>query len=262
MNVVKRGLSFSGRERHCIFLNRADGSFSDVSTISGLDLPDDGRGSARCDWDHDGDIDFWVSNRNAPTVRFFDNNAPGAGRYVAFKLEGRDGNRDAIGARLQLKLKDDPKPLLRTLRAGEGFLSQSSKWIHFGIGQASEIENLTISWPGGETEELTGLKANTFFKVTQGTKTAREWSRSRLPARGDSIPIELPALKEKAAITSLSRIAVPPLHYEDLAGRKRSLFGQQERDRPVLINLWATWCAPCLRELSELEERSAELKAA
>ena len=245
-----------------MFLNRGDGQFSDVSTVSGLDLPDDGRGSARCDWDHDGDIDFWVSNRNAPTVRYFENNASGNGGFVAFKLEGRSGNRDAIGARLKLELRDDAKPLLRTLRAGEGFLSQSSKWIHFGIGDASEIERLTISWPGGGTEELTALKANTFYRVVQGSNAALEWSRPQPSSLEDSMAIELPLAEEKAAITSLSRIAVPPLRYTDLAGSKHTLFGNQSARRPVLINLWATWCAPCLRELSELEQRSADLKAA
>ena len=177
LNVVKRGLSFSGRERHCIFLNKKDGGFADISTISGLDLADDGRGSARCDWDNDGDIDLWVSNRNAPTVRYFENQVPPSesGGFVALRLEGRECNRDAIGARLRLELRGESQPLIRTLRAGEGFLSQSSKWVHFGIGRGREIERLSISWPGGETEELAGLQVNTRYQIVKGTKTATEW---------------------------------------------------------------------------------------
>ena len=263
LNVVKRGLSFSGRERHCIFLNKMDGSFADVSTISGLDLPDDGRGSARCDWDHDGDIDLWVSNRNAPTVRYFENQVPPSesGGFVAFRLEGSECNRDAIGARLRLELTGESQPLIRTLRAGEGFLSQSSKWVHFGIGRGREIERLSISWPGGETEELAGLQVNTRYRIVQGTKTAAEWSRAEIPPLADAA-LALPEPQGRAAITSLSRIGVPPLHYTDIGGKAHTLFGNQTANRPTLINLWATWCSPCLQELSELTRRSAELETA
>ena len=58
LDVVKQGRSFSAREPHHCFLNLRDGSFCDVSAVSGLDLRDDGRGVARVDWDRDGDQDI------------------------------------------------------------------------------------------------------------------------------------------------------------------------------------------------------------
>jgi thiol-disulfide isomerase/thioredoxin len=258
---VKRGLSFSARERHCVFLNKGDGKFADVSTITGLDLPDDGRGSAQCDWDHDGDIDLWVSNRNAPTVRFFENKSAKGG-FVSIKLEGRECNRDAIGARLRLVLKGNPKPILRTLRAGDGFLSQSSKRVHFGIGDTTEIEFLMVRWPGGDTETIAGLEVNKSYRVAQGTGVGVKWSRPRSPSLAEGSTVEIPQPSSAAAITSLSRIAMPPLHYRDLNGKSVSLFGKKRLSRPILINLWATWCAPCLKELGELNDRSNDLKRA
>ena len=47
LDVVKQGGSFSGREPHHCFSNLRNGTFCDVSALSGLDLPDDGRGVAR-----------------------------------------------------------------------------------------------------------------------------------------------------------------------------------------------------------------------
>ena len=261
--MVKRGLSFSGRERHCVFLNKGDGTFADISAVSGLDLPDDGRGAARCDWDHDGDLDLWVSNRNAPAVRYFENSAGHNNNngFVAIKLEGNQCNRDAIGARLRLVLHGGRQPLMRTLRAGEGFLSQSSKWLHFGIGDATGIEQLSITWPGGETETISGIEPKKFYHVAQGSSVGVEWSRTQTPQLADGL-VDIPEVSTTAAITSLSRIAVPPLHYSDLAGKRVFLFGREERRRPILINLWATWCAPCIRELGELNARSADLERA
>jgi len=75
--MISAGRSFSGRERHCAYLDTgkpAGGDplrFVNVSATTGLDLPDDGRGLALTDWDQDGDLDVWISNRTAPRLRFF-----------------------------------------------------------------------------------------------------------------------------------------------------------------------------------------------
>jgi len=162
--------SFSGRERHCAFLNLGgpEAGFATASAVTGFDFPEDGRGLATVDWDFDGDLDVWLTNRTAPRVRFLKNSVE-ARPFVAFKLRG-DGlrtNRDAIGARLELHLRGaGAAPVrLRTLRGGEGFLSQSSNWIHFGLGDASGIEKLVVRWPGGEAEEVRGLEAGRFYRI-------------------------------------------------------------------------------------------------
>jgi len=37
-----------------------------IAEAAGADLLDDGRGLAVVDWDQDGDLDFWISNRTGP----------------------------------------------------------------------------------------------------------------------------------------------------------------------------------------------------
>ena len=75
--MIRRGMSFSGRERNRCFLNLRQGEFADVSAASGLDLVDDARGTALVDWDQDGDLDIWLSNRTSPSVRLMRNNLSG-----------------------------------------------------------------------------------------------------------------------------------------------------------------------------------------
>lgn len=245
--------SFSGRERHCAFLNigGATASFATGSAVTGFDFPDDGRGLATADWDFDGDLDVWLTNRTAPRVRFLKNHTA-AKPYVAFKLRG-DGltsSRDAIGARLELHLRGAGKhPVrIRTLRGGEGFLSQSSNWIHFGLGEAAGIDKLVVRWPGGPSQEISGLEPGRFYRVTQGRDTAERFNppEGRLPL--DPAPQVVGATRESARIVVPPGLPLPSL--STLAADGREQPWEPVAGRPTVINLWATWCAPCLAELA------------
>ena len=107
VRMLSEGRSWSGKERHCAFLNTgsttaANGRFASIASVSGIDFPDDGRGLAVVDWDHDGDLDLWLSNRSAPRIRFLRNKSTGANQSLMLHLvgNGTTTNRDAIGARV------------------------------------------------------------------------------------------------------------------------------------------------------------------
>lgn len=50
---------------------------------------------------------------------------------------------------------------------------------------------------------------------------------------------------------------VPNLSFKDRDGRERSL--ADWRGRTVLLNLWATWCVPCRREMPALDALQGQL---
>src|SRR5262245_66393159 len=102
--MLREGRSWSGRERNCFFLNTGGTRFANVSAVSGFDFPDDARAAALSDWDGDGDLDVWVSNRNAPRLRLLRNGATGS-HYIALRLvgDGATTHRDAIGARVEVR---------------------------------------------------------------------------------------------------------------------------------------------------------------
>lgn len=50
---------------------------------------------------------------------------------------------------------------------------------------------------------------------------------------------------------------VPPLAATDLDGHAWDLAAL--RGRPVLLNFWATWCAPCVQELPTLQALAAQV---
>jgi len=188
IEAVRRGSSFSGNERHVVYQSSKGQGFSDISGISGLDLPDDGRAACFTDWDNDGDLDLWINNRNSPQVRFFRNNNPGDMRSLTLRLIGESCSRDAIGARAILYLRGQ-KPQTRSVTAGSGFLAQSSKALHFGLQEDTRIEKLVIHWPGAPMETHAGLSAGSHI-IRQGKKPLALSLRS--PAQGNAPILEKP----------------------------------------------------------------------
>ncbi len=63
---------------------------------------------------------------------------------------------------------------------------------------------------------------------------------------------------EVAALTMASQpLRVPDLAFDDASGKRRKL--SEFRGRTLLVNLWATWCVPCRKEMPALDQLQAKL---
>ena len=213
------------------------------------------------DWDQDGDLDLWISNRNAPRLRLMRNDAKTGNHFLALRLvgNGTSTNRDAIGARVEVKLRrESSKRLVSSLRAGEGFLSQSSKWLHFGLGQDAEIEAVTVRWPSGANEVLSAIAADQRYLLTQGSGKA-----ALMPPRDGAINLT-PSVPTVATTEGAARIPAVTLLRAPKLNMKRGDCTKAGigNSRSLLLNLWATWCAPCLSELAQFRDQADKLRAA
>ena len=256
--MIARGRSFSGRERHCCFVNTGDGRFSDVSAATGFDLIDDGRAVALVDWDNDGDQDLWITNRTAPRLRLLRNDFPANHHYLTLQLEGRTCNRDAIGARVEVHLDADHSgKIVRTLHAGDGFLSQSSKRLHFGLGEATSIERVVVRWPGSvEVETFHDVQPDFRYTLIQGSgeAVARDVTVRELAPS----PPDIPPPTDRTRLVLAYRKPLPDIDYTNFQGQRQRL--EKVSKRGMLINLWASWCAPCLEELHGWVAHEQELR--
>ena len=58
---------------------------------------------------------------------------------------GVKSNRDAVGARVSIKVNG--KQQMREVVLGDGYGSQNSLRQHFGLGDATSVDELTVKWP-------------------------------------------------------------------------------------------------------------------
>lgn len=117
----------------------------------------EGRGLATIDFDMDGDLDLVFSNINSKT-EILRNQQVASKSWIKVKLVGRSSNRDAIGAIATLTVKGMPQTRIR--KGGGGYMSTNEDFLTWGLGDASEAEQLVILWPSGKKTILSELAKN------------------------------------------------------------------------------------------------------
>ncbi|MCH7776629.1 MAG: CRTAC1 family protein [Gemmatimonadetes bacterium] len=157
--------------RDQLFWNRnAEEGFYDVSAVSGQYFATEsvGRGAAFGDYDNDGDTDVFVVNNGGRAV-LLRNDGGNTNRWLKIRLEGRQSNRSAIGAKLRLVA--GPTVQIREVGSQSSYLSQNSLIAHFGLGSRAQADTLEIVWPSGLREILTNVAADQTLHLVEGTST-------------------------------------------------------------------------------------------
>ena len=260
MNRLIHGTgSLSGREANVFYLNLGNGKFADVSGTSGLDFSSDGRAFSRLDIDQDGDLDIILKSRTGPQVRILRNNNANGNNSAGLRLIGTQSNRDAIGAIILLRSSSGQRTKQRSL--GSGFLSQSTEWVYFGLGTAETIDEVEIHWPSGTTSLLQTLPVNHRITIVEGEEGFQAEPFHKRPALDEECPAPEAVSPAPAygGIAMGEPVVLPPYEVEDLEGRTVPL---ARKGMITIVNLWATWCAPCQVEMELWKEHYRAIREA
>ena len=245
--IFKKGFSFSGYERDALFMNRDGKKFMDISGVSGIDSISDGRAAVFADFDNDGDEDVFLA-----TI-LFRNNIGQDNRWLRIILDGgKETGRDAYGS--VVRVKTSAGTLTKVKAGGSGFLAQSDPRLLFGLAQDPAAQGIEVTWSNGRVENFSAdARAGSTLRLHYGTGRAEkvELRQSKLPD---------PLTKAESLARGLKFRAgerLPSIEVHSTSGRSVNLRDIVHPGRRTIVNLWATWCIPCAKEMPELNRLRA-----
>ena len=148
------------KRENIMYLNVGDwsddeGDLIDVFQDIGLytNAEEKTQGAAVADFDNDGDLDLLLGNSNQP-IRLFENlaNEYEDRHWITFDLVGTLSNKQGIGANVTLWI-DQNKFQVQQKFACSGSFGCSDQRLHFGLGEATNVDSVVVKWPSGQTQE-------------------------------------------------------------------------------------------------------------
>jgi hypothetical protein len=170
-DIVGHGYNLSGFERNRAFLNLGAARFADISFLTGTDSDGDGRSVFGADLDNDGMQDLVVRQAGGGPLLVFLNKFPQQ-RFLRVSLRGTKSNSMGVGARLIAEVGG--QRIVRELYPANTYMSQQPCEVHFGLGDATQIDRLAIRWPSGLVQELSSVTADRHIRITEGESAVAE----------------------------------------------------------------------------------------
>ncbi len=258
--LLGKGFSFGGYERDTLFLNLGKDEsgqvkYTEISGVSGIDHISDGRASVFADFDNDGDLDVFMTTIQGQAHLLFRNNVGQSNNWLRVALAGVDCGRDAFGA--VVRVKTSAGVLTKIKAGGSGFQSQHDPRLLFGLGRDAQAEWIEVAWPNGKQQRFADVPASSSILITEGRDKfeAIKETKANLPDPLTREDLLLQTLRFKKGQP------FPSLTVNRLNGSRSPLGSILKPGRRTLINLWATWCGPCAKEMPELERLAPKLRA-
>ena len=154
-------------EPNLLYVNDGSGRFADVSSKSGAlcARPEVSRGLAFGDLDGDGDLDILVTNADG-RARLFRNDVTKHGHWLTVRAVDPALNRDALGA--VVTVRAGQRSLSRTIITACSYASSCQPIAHFGLGDATWIDGITVRWPDGSEERFSGMPVDRHVQLQRG----------------------------------------------------------------------------------------------
>ena len=154
--------SHAYKEANRVFLNQG-GKFVEGTPASMKSSVRAHRGAAFGDFEGNGLMSVAVSALG-DKAELWRNTTSHAGNWIEFRLHGRRSNRDGLGATIRV----DKQWNLMT--SAVSYASSSLGPVHFGVGAATQLNDIEIRWPSGIRQRLSGITVNQILDVQEPEK--------------------------------------------------------------------------------------------
>ena len=166
------------RDPNNLLIAQADGPFVEGAGEAGIISYARGRGAALADLNLDGMPDLVVVNRR-DSVQLWRNvglgdaaNPVPMGNWLALRLRQSGGNRDAIGAWVEVEASG--RTQRREITVGGGHAGGTLGWIHFGLGPEPDAR-VRVQWPDGQSGGWIPVQVSRFYVIERERGQAERW---------------------------------------------------------------------------------------
>ncbi len=154
-----------------LYYNDGAGNFTRDVTDTVTTDPGWSYGCAFGDIDKDGDLDLAVAkcfNANEKNSLFINNG--NSNHWISITCRGVQSNRSGIGAVVKVKAAIDgvtPIWQMRQITSQSGYAGQNSIDAHFGLGLATSVDSMIITWPSGYVTTQANMSVDSFFTIDE-----------------------------------------------------------------------------------------------
>ncbi len=166
-NAEKTGVSY--RQAPDLFLNEGAGTFTHGNDRAGAAFAEKyvGRGLASCDFDNDGDLDLAMACIGGPVVLLLNTTRDRADspHFLRVRLRGTKSSRDSYGARVVATIGTTTRVF--DCQSGRSYLSACDPRILIGLGNATRIDKLQVTWPSGASKVLENVEGDREIEIVE-----------------------------------------------------------------------------------------------
>ncbi len=160
------------------YWNQHNYEFKEIAKEVGLGKPGFSIGAAYADFDNDGDLDIIINNLG-DTMSIYRNTTPKENHYLDIKLIGKEKNKSAIGARIEI-FYDGAQQVHEQILT-RGYFSCSTPIVHFGLGSHTGIERIKIRWPDATVSVIQNVKADQQLTIDQNSTPSKPFVIEETP---------------------------------------------------------------------------------
>ncbi|MCX5715395.1 MAG: FG-GAP-like repeat-containing protein, partial [Candidatus Omnitrophica bacterium] len=157
-------LTTGGLGTNMLYRNNRDGTFTDVTdSMFPEGIAPNWAAAAIGDINNDGALDIYApgSSFTGSTGGLLMNQVGLQNNWIKVKLEGVRCNKEAIGARVYVRTGG-----LTQIREVNTSPVETQP-VHFGLGQASVIDEIEVIWPDGNVQKINDITPSQILTITE-----------------------------------------------------------------------------------------------
>ena len=158
--------SWDGYQKNHLLMNRRGEEFVDVAFLLGVADQFDSRSAVSADLDRDGRVDLLVTEHlgaEGETLHIYRNRLDTGKAWIGVELREQGNGVSPVGA--SVTVRANGRTQIGRVVTGETLMGQHATTLHFGLGDADQVETIEVRWPNGATRILRDPPLNDYHLV-------------------------------------------------------------------------------------------------